>query len=80
MNEGILIGLLFLIIISVGLYIGYSSEKKDWNNGVSPIGKKWKRFDTDSQGGRGYTDNCGNYCWISYPGIDKNYKSKGRKK
>jgi len=57
-------------IISLGIY-GYISEKRDWNNGISKYdGTNWKHFDTNSQGGRGYTDKSNNYIWISYPFID----------
>jgi hypothetical protein len=42
-------------------------------NGVSPLGKSWKRFDIDSTGSRGYTDG-ENYIWIDHFVIDKNYK------
>ena len=45
-------------------------EKKAWNNGTcQETGQKWKYFDTDSQGGRGYkSGEC--VIWVSYPGID----------
>ena len=32
----------------------------------------WRYYDTDSQGGRGYTcDTCPRGVWVSYPGIDR---------
>lgn len=70
-----------LLIIAIVLLIfvgcGYFPEKIKWNNGYCPhCGSRWKQFDTDSQGGRGYM--CSNRCaatastsiWISYPFID----------
>jgi hypothetical protein len=66
--ELALLGL--VILFAAGGITGYALEKRDWNGGVSPAGIKWRRFDTDSQGGRGYTDGTGNYCWISYPRVD----------
>ncbi|KKK78304.1 hypothetical protein LCGC14_2844900 [marine sediment metagenome] len=42
-------------------------EKKLWNGGWCPECRMyWARFDTDSQGGRGYKCICANYIWISY--------------
>ena len=53
-------------------YSGYRSEQKKWNSGVSAeSGHPWRHFDTDSQGGRLYTDDNGNYCSVSYPFIDR---------
>lgn len=70
-------GTVTLLIITpmlLMMWCGLSSERKEWNNGICAVsGKPWKRFDTDSQGGRGYTDGAGHYCWISYD-IDKNYE------
>ena len=63
---------IILIILSVFSYYSYSSEKKTWNNGFSPRGRIWRRFDVDSRGARGYTDGAGNYCWVSWKKIDKN--------
>ena len=64
----------YIIILCVlGLLVlawvfGYRNEKKLWNNGISPHDQnQWERFDTDSQGGRGYKDESGNYIWISWP-------------
>lgn len=63
-------GIIWLIaLVAVG-YLAYRSDKRTWNGGVAPSGKPWVRFDTDSQGGRGYTDGDGRYCWISWPGVD----------
>lgn len=69
MNE--LLGVIFGACLMAWLgYSGYRSEKRWWNGGIAPSGKPWVRFDIDSQGGRGYTDGDGCYCWISWPGID----------
>ena len=71
--ETVVANLIFFLTISgmvaLGL-LGYRSEKKAWNKGICrENGLPWKRFDTDSQGGRGY--NAGDqYCWISWPGVD----------
>lgn len=71
MNVEIIAGIIFLIVILIGVSIGRCYEKKQWNNGVCSFSNKpWKLFDYDSQGGRGYTDGEGNYCWISYK-VDK---------
>lgn len=67
----IFLTLIFLIVI---VWLAINSEYKEWNNGVCKKScKPWKHFDNDSQGGRGYTDGQGNYCWISY-NIDTNYE------
>lgn len=60
-----------VIMLVIGLW-GSMLERKQYNNGIcKQTGKPWKYFDTDSQGGRGYTS--GPYTvWISWPGIDKN--------
>lgn len=64
----ILLGVLFFLLVPIR---AIKSESKDWNNGISPYdGSKWKLFDRDSQGGRGYVDQSGNYIWISWP-VDK---------
>lgn len=66
--------LLIIVPLLLGMWWALSSERKEWNNGICAVsGKPWKCFDIDSQGGRGYTDGAGHYCWISYD-IDKNYE------
>ena len=49
-----------------------SREKGAFNGGDCPdCGTPWRYYDTDSQGGRGYTcDTCSRGVWVSYPGID----------
>jgi hypothetical protein len=58
-----------IVILSVMLLGGIwqrRNEKREWNNGIcAESGKPWRKFDSDSQDGRGYTDGV-NYCWISY--------------
>jgi hypothetical protein len=58
---------IILALCFLGIYIAYRGEKKIWNNGIAPCGTKWKDFDTDSQGGRGYKCKCGKHStWVSY--------------
>jgi hypothetical protein len=58
--------LFFMLILFVGIF-GYIRERRIWNGGICKISNKpWKFFDTDSQGGRGYSDGEGNDCWLSY--------------
>jgi len=60
-------GILFLSFIGIGAVWGKIHEKRQWNNGISQkSGEPWVLFDNDSQGGRGYTDNNGNFIWITY--------------
>lgn len=71
---------LLVVLIAVGLILastGYITERMKWNGGISPFdGTPWKRFDMDSQGDRGYQDENGNVCWISWPFIDTDYKEE----
>jgi hypothetical protein len=69
----IIIGIVLILLLFGFIIWGRSREKKDWNNGYCSCGHKWRYFDSDSQGGRGYCcDNCNNYIWVSYK-VDKNY-------
>lgn len=67
--------IVFLIILSIviiGIYWAYRSEKKEWNGGYcNKCWNKWVHFDTDSQGGLGWTCKCGRYIWTSYIGGHK---------
>jgi len=67
MVEFIFVYLVVVIMLSGGVW-QYNNEKREWNNGICPhCGGKWKCFDMDSQGGRGYNCNlCNKYTWISY--------------
>lgn len=57
--------IIFVAIIGANFY--RYREKKEWNGGTcKQSGKPWVGFDTDSSGSRGYKDNEGNYCWVSY--------------
>lgn len=62
---------LFLILVAVAIVcIGFVAELRAWNKGRCPkCGNPWRNFDTDSQGGRGYSCGC-RRIWISYP-IDR---------
>ena len=61
----------FLVVFIGGAIWAYRREKREWNNGIcADNGLPWERFDTDSQGGRGY--KAGEFTiWVSYPGIEK---------
>ena len=73
----VIIGAVMTLFGSLSL-IGIHLEKKSFNNGTCPYCKrKLVHFDTDSQGGRGYTcknTNCGYYTWVSYNCVDKNFR------
>ena len=62
-----------LIVIFTGITCAWRLEINLWNKGYCKTCKnKWVRFDTDSQGGRGYNCMCaGNHLWVSYPRVDK---------
>lgn len=65
--------ILTCIIASVIIYTRYL-EKKSWNNGISPSGKPWIRFDMDSSGARGYiSEDLEHTTWISW-NFDKDYE------
>ena len=51
---------------ALGTY-GWWSELREWNGGYCrDNGLRWVRFDTDSQGGRGYKAG-DRYFWASWP-------------
>lgn len=51
----------------LGVLWARESERKDWNRGICKrSGRRWRIFDVDSSGARGYKDGAGNYTWISY--------------
>ena len=62
-----------IVIVAVGItaviaFIASYFEYKGWNGGVCPrCGKPLRYFDTDSQGGEGWTcDGCNYTAWVSY--------------
>lgn len=62
----------WILIMLVGVLSCIRHERREWNDGISrKSGLPWRRFDTSSQGDRGYTDDQGNYCWVSYDSVDK---------
>jgi hypothetical protein len=62
------------IAILVGVAGAWYSDVYQWNGGISrKSGLPWKHFDTDSQGGRMYSDGANDRCDISYPFVDSNY-------
>ena len=71
----------FLYLLALSIFIGciwgYLKEKKDFNDGKCPrCGTNLKYFDTDSQGGQGWTcDKCGYTTWVSWfnPLNDRKY-------
>lgn len=69
-NAVIFTAVIFMAITFVailGLIASYF-EYKSWNGGVCPrCGKPLRYFDTDSQGGEGWTcDKCDYTAWVSY--------------
>ncbi len=66
--------LMFLTLVGAGLAARHV-EKKAFNGGFCPsCGRKWRRYDMDSQGGRGYTcDSCNKGVWVSYRSVDKDF-------
>lgn len=71
----ILLVIVILILLLILSPIGEMLERRDFNNGRCPhCGTSLRCFDTDSQGGRGYTcDKCNYTTWVSYKRVDKNY-------
>ena len=68
--------IVLIMIMIAGMIIVRHLEKVQWNNGIcKESGLPWDWFDTDSQGGRMYTDHHGNFCDISYA-VDCNYQPK----
>jgi hypothetical protein len=65
-----------VFVLSLLVWYGASSERRAFNGGVCPTCKKPLRwFDTDSQGGRGYScRDCDYTCWVSYPWVDRKYR------
>lgn len=64
-----------LIIMVAGMIYQRRLERRAWNGGrCERCHCFWRRFDCDSQGGRGYScRGCSRTLWISY-GVDRNYE------
>ena len=64
----LIISILWIIYIICGCIWGYFQEKKHFNNGICPnCGEPLRYFDSDSQGGQGWTcDKCNYTTWISW--------------
>ena len=61
------IGILIILLMLIGGLWACRLERHQWNNGTCrDNGLPWKRFDTSSQGCRGYTAG-DKYLWISWP-------------
>lgn len=72
------IGLGLIILFAIGGYLQSRRERRRWNNGVDVhTGRRWRRFDIDSQGGRMYTNDAYSvdrrFCDVSY-NHDSNYQ------
>ena len=76
---------IYVVMGVLALFIGGSvwaraREKKEWNGGICrETGTRWELFDINSQGGRGYVTRTGErkVTWISWPGVDRNYRPGG---
>ena len=71
MNPVFYLWIAVALFVALGI-VAYMGERYSWNGGICrQTGEPWVRFDTDSQGGRGYKDKTGCYVtWISWPFID----------
>ena len=71
--------LMLLLIVPGMLITAWRAEVRTWNDGHCKCGYRWRWFDNDSHGGRGYTcDSCDRTCWISYPGVEKHTDDPAR--
>ena len=59
--------LMVLLIMAAISFVASYCEYKGWNGGVCPVcGKPLRHFDTDSQGGEGWTcDKCDHTVWVA---------------
>ncbi len=65
----IIASLALVAVMVIGSWLCWRNEKREWNNGICPkCGVfEWRYFDTDSQGGHGYScDNCNRTLWVSW--------------
>ena len=67
--------LTILLMGAIVANITISLEKKEFNKGICPnCHTKLYNFDTDSQGGRGYTcTNCNYVTWVSWNCVDEDF-------
>jgi len=64
---------IFLVLVAATV-AARRTEKKQFNGGFCTCGRKWRRYDVDSQGGRGYTcDPCHRGTWVSYGSVDRDF-------
>ena len=70
--------LVMVTFVVVLVLLSIRREARDYNHGICPRCermRKLKKFDVDSQGGRGYVcDHCGYVTWVSYDCVDCDYK------
>lgn len=76
--------LIMVTFVMVLVLLSIHREARDYNHGICPRCesqnkyaemRKLKKFDEDSQGGRGYVcDHCGYVTWVSYDCVDCDYK------
>jgi hypothetical protein len=73
---GCIVLLCSLIFVVVMVLLFIRREEVDYNHGICPhCERKLRKFDEDSQGGRGYMcDCCGYVTWVSYYCVDRDYK------
>ncbi|MEM6625018.1 MAG: hypothetical protein AAF674_22605 [Pseudomonadota bacterium] len=65
MAEWTVIPISVLILVCLMLWARHC-EARAWNGGIdAKTGERWRYFDTDSQGGRGYRSSA-RTIWISY--------------
>ena len=62
----------WLVLMLIIMRHAAARERLAFNAGECPSCRRsWRRYDVDSQGGRGYTcDGCKRGVWVSYSGID----------
>lgn len=82
--HGLIVLLGMVTFVAVLVLLAIRREALDYNHGICPRCesqgefiemRKLKKFDEDSQGGRGYKcDRCGYVTWVSYDCVDCDYK------
>ena len=69
LTDIVICSFVFVVVVLqiIGGIMCKRMECTQWNNGIcAKSGREWVCFDVDSQGGRLYKDDIGNYCTISY--------------